>query len=43
MVKFDRNRFAQIALYAGDASELGSLQSLAQGMSLTPSAVAAGR
>lgn len=43
VVKFDRNRFAQIALYAGDASELGSLQSLAQGMSLTPSAVAAGR
>jgi hypothetical protein len=43
VVKFDKNRYAQISLYAGDASELGSLQSMAQGMNLNPSAVAAGR
>ena len=43
VVKFDKNRYAQIALYAGDAQELGALQSLTQGMSLTPTAVAAGR
>lgn len=43
VVKFDKNRYAQIALYAGDAQELGTLQSLTQGMNLTPSAVAAGR
>lgn len=43
VVKFDKNRYAQIALYAGDAQELGSLQSLTQGMNLTPTAVAAGR
>jgi len=43
VVKFDKNRYAQIALYAGDAKELGALQSLTQGMNLTPAAVAAGR
>lgn len=43
VVKFDKNRYAQIALYAGDAQELGSLQTLTQGMNLTPTAVAAGR
>lgn len=43
VVKFDKNRFAQIAVYADDAIELRSLQALAQGMNLTPSAVAAGR
>lgn len=43
VVKFDKNRYAQIALYAGDAKELDALQSLTQGMNLTPTAVAAGR
>lgn len=42
VVKFDKNRYAQIALYPGTPQELGSLQSLTQGMNLNPSAVAAG-
>lgn len=43
VIKLDKGRYAQIALYPGSTQELGSLQQLAQGMSLTPSAVAAGR
>ncbi|ARQ90938.1 hypothetical protein [Stenotrophomonas maltophilia] len=43
VVKLDKGRYAQISLYPDSAQELGSLQQLAQGMSLTPSAVAAGR
>ncbi len=43
VVKIDKGRYAQIALYPDSAQELSSLQQLAQGMSLTPSAVAAGR
>ncbi|HDS0951522.1 TPA: hypothetical protein QDZ34_003805 [Stenotrophomonas maltophilia] len=43
VVKLDKGRYAQIALYPGTPQELGSLQQLAQGMSLTPSAVADGR
>ncbi|AWH54273.1 hypothetical protein C1924_14330 [Stenotrophomonas sp. ESTM1D_MKCIP4_1] len=43
VVKLDKGRYAQIALYPGSTEELGSLQQLAQGMSLTPSAVADGR
>ena len=43
VVKYDKNRYAQIALYAGDAQELGTLQTLTQGMNLNPTAVAAGR
>jgi len=42
VVKLDKGRYAQISLYPDSAQELGSLQQLAQGMSLTPSAVAAG-
>jgi hypothetical protein len=40
VVKFDKNRYAQISLYASDAGELGSLQSMARGMNLNPSTVA---
>ncbi len=43
VIKLDKGRYAQIALYPGSTQELGSLQQLAQGMSLTPSAVADGR
>ncbi len=43
VIKLDKGRYAQIALYPGNTQELGSLQQLAQGMSLTPSAVADGR
>ncbi len=43
VVKLDKNRYAQISLYAGDASELRTLQSMSQGMNLNPSAVAAER
>ncbi|WP_433925163.1 hypothetical protein [Stenotrophomonas nematodicola] len=43
VVKFDKNRYAQIALYADNAQELDTLQSLTQSMNLTPTAVAAGR
>ena len=43
VVKLDKGRYAQIALYPDSAQELGTLQQLAQGMSLTPSAVADGR
>ncbi|MGE6333847.1 hypothetical protein [Stenotrophomonas sp. NPDC077659] len=43
VVKLDKGRYAQIALYPGSTQELGSLQQLAQGMNLTPSAVADGR
>jgi len=43
VIKLDKGRYAQIALYPGSSQELGSLQQLAQGMSLTPSAVADGR
>ena len=43
VVKLDKGRYAQISLYPDSPQELGSLQQLAQGMSLTPSAVAAGR
>lgn len=43
VVKFDKNRYAQISLYPTDAGELGTLQSMAQGMNLNPSAVAAER
>lgn len=43
VVKFDKNQYAQISLYPGDASELRSLQLLSQGMNLNPSAVAAER
>jgi len=43
VVKFDKNRYAQISLYPGDASELRSLQTMSQGMNLNPSAVAAER
>ncbi|MCR8717010.1 hypothetical protein [Stenotrophomonas indicatrix] len=43
VVKLDKGRYAQIALYPDSAQELGTLQQLAQGMNLTPSAVADGR
>ena len=43
VVKFDKNRYAQISLYPSDASELRALQTLSQGMNLNPSAVAAER
>ncbi len=43
VIKLDKGRYAQIALYPGSTQELGNLQQLAQGMSLTPSAVADGR
>lgn len=43
VVKFDKNRYAQISLYASDASELRTLQTMSQSMNLNPSAVAAER
>ncbi|MFI8718427.1 hypothetical protein ACIGHF_11205 [Stenotrophomonas sp. NPDC077464] len=43
VVKFDKNQYAQISLYPSDASELRSLQSMSQGLSLNPTAVAAER
>lgn len=43
IVKLDKNRYAQIALYPGDAVELGSLQNLTRGMNINSSAVADGR
>jgi hypothetical protein len=43
VVKLDKGRYAQIALYPDSSQELGTLQQLAQGMNLTPSAVADGR
>lgn len=43
VVRFDKNRYAQIALYPGDPQELGALQTLTHGMNLNPSAVASGR
>jgi hypothetical protein len=43
VVKFDKNRYAQISLYANDHGELGSLQSMAQGMNMNPAAIAAER
>lgn len=43
VVKFDKNQYAQISLYPSDASELRTLQTMSQGLSLTPTAVAAER
>jgi len=43
VVKFDKNRYAQISLYPTDAGELRTLQTMSQGMNLNPSAVAAER
>ena len=43
VVKLDKGRYAQIALYPGSTQEMGNLQQLAQGMSLNPTAVADGR
>lgn len=42
VVKLDKTRFAQIWIDAADTGELGTMQSLTQNLSLTPSTLASG-
>ncbi|WMJ70098.1 hypothetical protein [Stenotrophomonas sp. 24(2023)] len=43
VVKLAKERYAQLALYPGNETELGSLLQLVGGLNLSPAAVAAGR
>lgn len=43
VVKLEKDRYAQLALYPGSEAERGSLQQLVGALNLAPSAVAAGR
>ena len=43
VVKIDKNRYAQLALYPGDSEERAGLQQMIRSMNLNPAAVAAGR
>lgn len=43
VVRIDKNRYAQLALYPGNSEERSSLQQMIRGMNLTPGAMAAGR
>ncbi len=43
VVKIDKNRYAQMALYPSNSEERASLQQMIRGMNLSPAAVADGR
>jgi len=43
VVKLDKNRYAQLALYPGDSQEREGLQAMIRSMNLNPAAVADGR
>ena len=43
VVKLDKNRYAQIALYPADAAERQSLQGMTSNMNTTPTALAGNR